>query len=187
LAGVWALLFRLPPIFILREHHKGVNVSDYILDLVIEAKRLDGVWVTCDNPELAWCGCRFLIKPATTKLAEKVQRIQKLSGDGRNIVKFTEALLKDLLIGVEGIGIGDREATVDEAVAHFCQIPALSRGSWSSPFLCPRASGRRSRPSWETDDPGSLGVLPGGPGLLQHVLHPALSGGQAGHPLRDTC
>jgi hypothetical protein len=102
-----------------------VNVSDYILDLVVEAKRLDGVWVTCDDPQLAWCGCRFLIKPATTKLAEKVQRIQKLSGDGRNIVKFTEALLKDLLLGVEGIGVGDREATVDEAIAHFCQIPAF--------------------------------------------------------------
>lgn len=100
-------------------------MSEYILDLIVENKRLEGEWVTCDNPDLLWYGCRFLLKPATTKLAERVQRIQKLTGDGRNVTKFTEALLKDILLAVEGIGMGEREATLDEVVAYFSQIPAF--------------------------------------------------------------
>lgn len=100
-------------------------MSDFVLDLIVESKRLEGEWVECDNPDLLWYGCKFLVKPATTQLAERVQKIQKLSGDGRNIVKFTSVLLKDLLLGVEGIGMGDREATLEESITHFAQLPAF--------------------------------------------------------------
>lgn len=96
-----------------------------MVDLIVANKRLDGEWVECDNPDLAWSGCKFLIKPATTKLAEKVQRISKLTGDGKKVTVFTEALLKDILLGAQGVGVGDREATLDEVIAYFSQIPAF--------------------------------------------------------------
>lgn len=100
-------------------------MSNFVLDLIVEGKRLEGEWVECDDPNLNWYGCRFLIKPATTQLAERVQKIQRLTGDGRNIVKFTQTLLKDILLGAEGIGTGEREATLDEVIAYFSQVPAF--------------------------------------------------------------
>lgn len=99
-------------------------MSDFVLDLIVENKRLNGEWVECDDPDLSWYGCRFLVKPATTRLAERIEVIRKRAGE-RNITRFTEAILKDLLVDVSGIGTGEREATLDEVIQYFSQIPAF--------------------------------------------------------------
>lgn len=100
-------------------------MNDFILDIAVETKRLDGVWVECEDADVAWYGCKFLIRPATTHLAERVALIQKRSQNGKHITKFTEALLRDLLFDTEGIGTDDSEATLEEVINYFSQIPAF--------------------------------------------------------------
>jgi len=97
-------------------------MSEFIFDLIAEAKRHDGAWIKCDDPGLLWFGLRFRVKPNTMSVAKSVEA--KIRGT-KDPVKIARVTLHALLLETEGIGTGDREATLAEAIDFFGQLPAF--------------------------------------------------------------
>jgi hypothetical protein len=92
----------------------------FVLDIIAEAQTADGVWVECDDPGAKWESIRCCVRPLTTGRAETIKR--RLNGT-KDLNKISKLTMDELLVGIEGMGVGDREATLAEAISYLHTAP----------------------------------------------------------------